>query len=85
MKHNIIQMTFADGLTVRHSIIPIFQNIFDCFGFRPMNENFDFVFQGPSRLWMVSETLTLNAIPTKNSPTGSNHSSTAANSHQNFG
>ena len=85
MKHIIIQMTATAGLTAPHLINPIFQYIFDCLGFRPMNDNFDFVFQGLNRLRMVSVTLTLNGSPTKNSPTGSNHSSTAANSHQNFG
>ena len=30
-----------------------------------MNGNFDFVFQGPNRLWMVSVTLTLNGSPQK--------------------
>ena len=85
MKHNIIQMTFTDGLTVPHSINPIFQYIFNCFGFRPMNDNFDFVFQGLNRLRMVIVALTLNGSPTKNSPRGSNRSSKVANWHQNFG
>ena len=31
-KHNIIQMTATAGLTVPHSINPIFQYIFDCLG-----------------------------------------------------
>ena len=34
MKHDIIQMTAMAGLTVLHSINPIFQNIFDCLGKR---------------------------------------------------
>ena len=33
MKHNIIDMTATAGLTVPHSINPIFQFIFDCSGF----------------------------------------------------
>ena len=65
MKHNIIQMTATAGLTVPHSINPIFQYIFDCLGFNPMNGNFDFVFQGLNRLWMVSVTLILNGSPQK--------------------
>ena len=58
-------MTATAGLTVPHSINPIFQYIFDCLGFNPMNGNFDFVFQGINRLWMVSVTLTLNGSPLK--------------------
>ena len=54
MKHNIIQMTATAGLIVPHSINPIFQYIFDCLGFIPVNGNFDFMFQGLNRLWMVS-------------------------------
>ena len=54
MKHNIIQMTATAGLAVPHSINPIFQYIFDCLGFNPMNTNFDFVFQGLNRLWMLT-------------------------------
>ena len=57
MKHNIIQMIATAGLTVPHSFNPIFQYIFDRLGFNPMNGNFDFVFQGLNRLWMVSVTL----------------------------
>ena len=53
MKHNIIQMTATAGLTISHLIHPIFQYIFDCLGFNPMNGNFDFVFQDLNRLWMV--------------------------------
>ena len=34
MKHNIIQMTTTAGLTVPHSINPIFQYIFDYSGKR---------------------------------------------------
>ena len=34
MKHNIVQMTATAGLTVPHSINPIFQYIFDCLGKR---------------------------------------------------
>ena len=33
-EHNIIQMTATAGLTVPHSINPIFQYIFDCLGKR---------------------------------------------------
>ena len=84
MKHNIIQMTATAGVTVSHSINPIFPYIFDCLGFNPMNGNFDFVLWGLNRLWMVSVTLILNGSPQKRSPTGSNHSSQAANWHQNF-
>ena len=58
MKHNIIQMTATAGN-------PIFQYIFDCLGFNPMNSNFDFVFRGLNRLWMVSVTLILNGSPQK--------------------
>ena len=65
MKHNIIQMTATSDLTVRHSINPIFQYIFDCLGFNPMNGNFDFVFQGLNRLCMVSVTLILNGSSKK--------------------
>ena len=64
MKH-IIQMTAMAGLTVPHSINPIFKYIFDCLGFNPMNINFDFVFQGPNHLWMVSVTLILSGFPQK--------------------
>ena len=65
MKHNIIQMTVTAGLTIPHSINPIFQYIFDCLGFNSMNGNFDFVFQGFNRLSMVSVTLILNGSPQK--------------------
>ena len=58
-------MTATAGLTVPHSINPIFQYIFDCLGFSPTNGNFDFVFQGINRLWMVSVTLILNGSPQK--------------------
>ena len=37
MKYNIIQMTVTAGLTVPHSINPMFQYIFDCLGFNPMS------------------------------------------------
>ena len=40
MKH-IIQMTATAGLTILHTINPIFQYIFDCLGFNPINGNFD--------------------------------------------
>ena len=60
MKQDINQMTAAADLTVPHSINPIFQYIFDCLGFNPMDGNFDFVFQDPNRLWMVSVKLILN-------------------------
>ena len=46
-------------------INPIFQYIFDCLGFNHMNGNFDFVFQGLNRLWIVSVTLILNGSPQK--------------------
>ena len=59
-QHNIIQMTATAGLSVPHSIKPIFQYIFDCLGFNPMNGNFDFAFQGLNRLWVVSLTPILN-------------------------
>ena len=65
MKQNIIQMTATAGLTGPHSIKPIFQYIFDCLGFNPMNGNFDFVFKGLNRLWMVSVTIILNNSPQK--------------------
>ena len=42
---NIIQITATAGHTVPHSINPIFQYIFDCLGYHPMNGNFHFVFQ----------------------------------------
>ena len=63
MKH-IIQITAMAGLTVPYSINPILQYIFDCLGFNPMNGNFDFVFQGLNRLWMVNVTLILNGTVT---------------------
>ena len=65
MKHKIIQMTATAGLTVSHSINPIFQYIFDCLGFNPMNGNFDFVFQDLNRHWMVSVTLILKGSSQK--------------------
>ena len=67
MKHKItcIEMTSTAGLTVSHSINPIFQYIFHCLGFNPMNGNFDFVLQGLNRLWMVSVTLILNCSQQK--------------------
>ena len=58
-------MTATAGLTVPHSINHIFQYIFDCLGFNPMNGNFDFVFRGLNRLWMVSVTLILNGSTQK--------------------
>ena len=58
-------MTVTAGLTVPHSINPIFQYIFDCLGFNPMNGNFDFLIQGINRLRMVSVTLILNGSPQK--------------------
>ena len=64
MEH-IIQMTATAGLTVPHSINPIFQYIFDCLSFNLINDNFDFVFQGFNCLWMVSVTLILNGSPQK--------------------
>ena len=48
-----------------YSINPIFQYVFDCLGFNPINSNFDFVFQGLNRLWIVSVTLILNGSPQK--------------------
>ena len=65
MKHNIIQMAATAGLTIPHSINPIFKDIFDCLDLNLMNGNFDFVFQGLNRLWMVSVTLILNGSPQK--------------------
>ena len=65
MKHNIFQMTTRAGFAVPHSIKLIFQCIFDCLGINPMNGNFDFVFQDPNRLWMISVTLILNGFPQK--------------------
>ena len=38
MKHNIIKMTATAGLTVPHSINPIFQYIFDCLGKRSISK-----------------------------------------------
>ena len=58
-------MTATAGFAAPHSIYPIFQYIFDCLGFNPMNGNADFVFQGINRLWMVSVTLILNGSPQK--------------------
>ena len=58
-------MTATAGLTVPHLINPIFQYIFDCLGFNPINGNFDFVFRGLNRLWMVSVALILNGSPHK--------------------
>ena len=63
MKTNIIKMTATAGLTVPHSINLIFQYIFDCLGFNPINGYSDFVFQGHNRLRMVSVTLILNGSP----------------------
>ena len=65
MKHSIIQMTATAYLTVPHSINPIFQYIFDCLDFNPMNGNFDFMFQAFNRLWMIRVTLILNGSPQK--------------------
>ena len=65
MKHNIIQMTATADLIVHHLINLIFQYIFDCLGFNPMNNIFGFVFQDLNRLWMVSVTLILNLFPQK--------------------
>ena len=65
MKHNMIQITATAGLTVPHSINPIFQYIFDCLGFNPMNGHFDFMFQGLNRLWIVRVTLILNGSSPK--------------------
>ena len=65
MKQNIIQTSATAGLTVPHSINPIFQYIFDCLSINPMNGNFDFAFQGLNRLWMISVTLILNGSPQK--------------------
>ena len=53
-------MIATAGLTVPHSINPIFPYIFDCLGFNPTNDNFDFESQGLNRLWVVSVTLMLN-------------------------
>ena len=64
MKH-INQMTAMASITIPHSMYPIFQYIFDCLGFNPMNGNFNFMFQGLNRLWMVSVTLILNGSPQK--------------------
>ena len=58
-------MTATAGFTVPHSISPIFHYIFDFLGLNPINGNFDFVFQGLNRLWMVSATLILNDSPQK--------------------
>ena len=65
MKHHIIQMTAISGVAVPHSMNPIFQFIFYCLGFNPMDGNFDFVFRSSTRLWMVSVTLILNGFPQK--------------------
>ena len=56
-------MTATAGLTVPHSINPIFQYDIDCLCFNPMNGNFDFVFQGLHRLWMVNATFILDGPP----------------------
>ena len=58
-------MTATAGLRVPYSINPIFQYIFDCLDFNPINGNFYFVFQGLNRLWMVSVTLILNGSSRK--------------------
>ena len=58
-------MTATAGFTVPHSIKRIFQYIFDCLGFNPMNGNFELLFQGLNRLWMVSVTLILNGVKQK--------------------
>ena len=58
-------MTATAGFTLPHSINPIFQYIFDCLSFNPMNGNLDFVFQGLNRLCMVSVTLIHNDSPPK--------------------
>ena len=65
MEHNIIQMTATAGLTVPHSINPIFQYIFDYLGFNSMNGNFNFVFQGLNRLRVVTQYLSLTATHKK--------------------
>ena len=38
MKHNVIQITATAGLTVPHSINPIFHYIFDCLGKRSISK-----------------------------------------------
>ena len=58
-------MIATAGLIVTHSINPIFQYIFDFLGFNPMIDNFDCVFQGLNRLWMLSVTLILSGSPQK--------------------
>ena len=58
-------MTAMAGLTVPHSINPIFQYIFDSLGFSPMNDNSDFKFQGLNRLRLVSVTFVINGYPEK--------------------
>ena len=64
MRH-IIQMTTTAGLTVPHSMNPIFQYIFDCLSFNLVCGNFDFVFQGLNRLWMFGVILIFNGYPQK--------------------
>ena len=61
----IIQITVTAGLIVAHSINSIYQYIFDYLGFNPINSNFDFVFEGLHRLWMVSVILILNGSSQK--------------------
>ena len=65
MKHSIIQMTAMAGLTEPHTINPIFQYIFDCLGFNPINVNLDFVFQGLNCFSMASITVILNGSTQK--------------------
>ena len=64
-RNAIDSIAFFSQCTVPHSINPIFQYIFDCLGFNPMNGNFDFVFEGLNRLWMVSVTLIFKGSPQK--------------------
>ena len=49
-KHNIIQMTATAGLTVPHSINPIFQYIFDCLGKRSIKSISKIVAFGAQKL-----------------------------------
>ena len=78
----IMQLTVTAGLKYPIRSTQFFSTLtYNCLGFNPMNENFDFVFQGLNCIWMVNVTLILNGSPQNLVQGGSNYSSEAANWH----